>query len=576
MERGILARLLDREPALLTAAVTSLGGFVAQAGPGHIQTLKALGTSLTVGGLQGIVTRGRVISPATHESGDVSSVLGMPSTWLAQGAEPALAMSLVGFLAGFLVQVVGGAPDLLQALGISVGLAGTQGVLTRQQVFSPQTVALELLSAGSAGLGGLLATGRTPRGSSPAAAAVPAPAAAQAAPAPPPPAVAVHDPDLDVLLNRYRPEIRYDSLESFFADSAAVITDRLGNLLKRQDGSVIAPVTGGPPLTLDFLRPGRYPTGAQVEATDYVDEVGTDYVAQARQMHEQAKYANFVHGRVVRDGAATLWLQYWLFYYYDDPGFLGFGTHEGDIEMIQLRLDADRRPDAASYSQHRSGLRAAWDQLERGADNEGEYPITYSARGSHANLVHKGTQFSDRSPIPDHNDGDGGAIRLALIPLSDTGTPWSLWPGTWGSTRPHGFLGDIGIEANSPLALKRHLAWNDPARFHASCEQLAPDAAAGAARIGPPPPPPPALSVEQPGDATVVRYQVADPVPADTKIVVGLVSKTGSRPAITTSANVRDSSGTVELPKPLAGYDEVRATVQAPVGAPSETAVAPL
>jgi hypothetical protein len=288
-------------------------------------------------------------------------------------------------------------------------------------------------------------------------------------------------------------------------------------------------------------------------------------------MHSQPKYANFVHGRAVRDGAGTLWLQYWFFYYYNDPGFLGFGTHEGDIEMIQLRLDGNDRPNAASYSQHQSGLRATWDQLERGRDGNGDFPITYSARGSHANLVHKGTQFSDRSPIPDHNDGGGASIRLQLIPLTDAGTPWSLWPGSWGSTRAGGLFGDIGIESNSPVAMMRHPAWKDAAGFHASCEDLGADGQ----RL-PQPPPAPTLSVEPAADATVVRYQIAEPVPPEAKIVVGLVSSTAARPAITTSANVRDARGIVELPKPPEGYDEVRATVHDKDGAPSDTARAAL
>jgi hypothetical protein len=376
---------------------------------------------------------------------------------------------------------------------------------------------------------------------------------------------------LDPLLNRYRPEVRYDSLEGYFADSAAAIVERPGNLLKRQGGGVIAPVAGGPPLTLDFLRPQHYPTGAPVHPSDYIDEVGSNYGAQARQMHSQAKYANFVHGRAVRDGAGTPWLQYWFFYYYNDPVFLGFGTHEGDIEMIQLRLGGDNRPNAASYSQHQSGLRAAWDQLEHGSDGNGDFPITYSARGSHANLVHKGTQVSDRSPIPDHNDGGGAAIRPALIPLSDAGTPWSLWPGSWGSTRAGGIFGDIGIESNSPVAMKRHRAWTDPAGFHASCEDLS----AEAQRV-PKLAPAPALSVERAADATVVRYRIGEAPPPGTKIVVGLVSKTAAAPAITTSASVRDASGIVELPTPPEGYDEVRATVHDADGTPSDTARAAL
>jgi hypothetical protein len=153
---GPLAALQKQEPALVTALLTLVGGFVAQAGPGHVASLKALGTSVTVSGLQGVLTRDRVYSPASVEAGVPASLLSSPSTWLAQGAEPALMTAMVGLFAGFLIQVVGGTTDLLQALGISAGLAGTQGVLTRQVVYSPRTAALKALAPG-ADLGGMLA-----------------------------------------------------------------------------------------------------------------------------------------------------------------------------------------------------------------------------------------------------------------------------------------------------------------------------------------------------------------------------------------------------------------------------------
>ncbi len=139
--------LLSREPALVSALFTLIGGFVAQIGPGHIPSLKALGTSVTVSGLQGLLTRASVFSPASARSS--SSTPLSPSALLAHGAEPALAMSVLGTLAGFLVQVVGGQANLLQALGIAGGMAVTQGAITRPLVYSPRTVALTRLTAGA-------------------------------------------------------------------------------------------------------------------------------------------------------------------------------------------------------------------------------------------------------------------------------------------------------------------------------------------------------------------------------------------------------------------------------------------
>ena len=96
-------------------------------------------------------------------------------------------------------------------------------------------------------------------------------------------------------------------------------------------------------------------------ATDFIGETRGDYVTAARQMHAKPGYANKAHGRIVEQDGLT-WLQYWFFMYYDDPGFLGLGTHEGDVEMIQIRLDAAGQPDVVSYAQHRSGVRAPWNR----------------------------------------------------------------------------------------------------------------------------------------------------------------------------------------------------------------------
>jgi hypothetical protein len=365
-------------------------------------------------------------------------------------------------------------------------------------------------------------------------------------------------------------------MESYYADWAAVITDRQGNQLMRADGTALVPGPAASTLSLEVLRAGEYSPGVPVQAGDYVSEVGSDYVTQAQQMHALPDYGNRVHGRAVQDSAGTWWLQYWFFMYYDDPGFLGFGRHEGDVEMIQLRLDAQGTPNAASYSQHRSGVAAAWTQLETAMTSDGLVPVTYSARGSHANLLRAGTSVSTRSFLPDHNDGQGYRVRPDLIVLSDSAAPWTLWPGSWGGTHAEGPLGDVGIEANSPTAPNRHQAWTQPDAFHASCDPPADDL--------PPPGQPmalalarplaPQLAVERTATGTLVHYTVPpDPeAPAAAKIVASLAPKDPSSPPHTVTADLAGPTGTIELPEAPAGEGyEVRATVHAEDGMGSAT-----
>ena len=117
--------------------------------------------------------------------------------------------------------------------------------------------------------------------------------------------------DATALLALHRPVVQYDSLESYYTDSAGVITDRPGNVLQLADGTVIAaagPPSGGvPQLHLSFLRPDTYPSGHPVAPGDRVVEIGSEYVAQARQMHAQPGYANKAHGRIAVDSTGAAW-----------------------------------------------------------------------------------------------------------------------------------------------------------------------------------------------------------------------------------------------------------------------------
>jgi hypothetical protein len=122
----------------------------------------------------------------------------------------------------------------------------------------------------------------------------------------------------------------------------------------------------------------RYPaTAARREGTlastsDFISERGngqgalglgftsSGYDSDAAQMEARAGYANRVYGRVAHGGDGKLWLQYWVYYYFDTQGDLGGGVHEGDWEMVQVGLDASGNPDTAAYAQHAGGERCTW------------------------------------------------------------------------------------------------------------------------------------------------------------------------------------------------------------------------
>jgi hypothetical protein len=143
-----VTNLHDQEPALVMGLLTFVGGFLAQVGPAGIGSLRSLGTCGVASGLQAVLARERVVSPATARNvsaqplaaDEIDSGITAPGAPL--NSEPALVMALVAAIGSFLLQLVGGHHvDLLQALGTSGGIAGVQGLLTRQRVSAPATIA---------------------------------------------------------------------------------------------------------------------------------------------------------------------------------------------------------------------------------------------------------------------------------------------------------------------------------------------------------------------------------------------------------------------------------------------------
>ena len=164
-----------------------------------------------------------------------------------------------------------------------------------------------------------------------------------------------------------------------------------------------------------------------------------------------------VYGRAVRDRGRT-YLQYWTYHAYNpqDRGVFRTGRHEGDWELVQLRLDAEGRPRAATYTQHSWAERCGWERV----DKVGEAPVVYVANGSHAAYFEAGTHGR---PFPDPDDearGDGRTARLAVEPVTASSPGWMTFPGRWGDSE----AGIVPGEHSSPRgpAFQRD-KWDHPA-----------------------------------------------------------------------------------------------------------------
>jgi hypothetical protein len=309
---------------------------------------------------------------------------------------------------------------------------------------------------------------------------------------------------LTALLERHRPLLRYDSLESCRADSAATICGFADggrcNSLHRADGTLIAaaaPAAGEPRLELDFLRGLSYPSGDPVRADDHLDECGGSHAGDAVGLHRRPGWADVAYGRARRDRDGGLWLQYWFFHYYFDRGWLGIESHEGDWTMLQLRLDAEGAPAEATLAQHGGAERLRWDQLEVMAAAEGPVAVFYPARGSHVPRPRAGTFVAP--VLPDHSDGGGPLVRPRLVPIGDDGPGWVLWPGRWGATSRR-----ESFEGTSPRGPREHAQWWDPLELHEEAHPWETAAVAGA-------PPPLRLRARREGGIAVVSYDLDPP-----------------------------------------------------------------
>ena len=266
----------------------------------------------------------------------------------------------------------------------------------------------------------------------------------------------------DPLLLRFQPVLRYDSNEQFFADSVAQFTVNPGNQLRRKaspdgDGAVIAsayPEAGEPALTLDFLGPRKYSNGTPVQDGDAIGVRGKDYREQYRRLRaSHPELSDVVYGHAI-EANGRLWLQYWFWYFYNDYQLsFGLGTHEGDWEMVQFRMDMDAgHPEIAVYTQHRRSEVRPWEEVE----TLGDRPVIYVARGSHAAFFEPG--FHQTEAWYDLADGKRRMTHRPRLEILRTDEPgWTRWPGRWGSTLPRN-----AIESNSPTGPGAKRAWTDP------------------------------------------------------------------------------------------------------------------
>ncbi|MFH1102006.1 MAG: hypothetical protein V1726_08250 [Methanobacteriota archaeon] len=151
-------------------------------------------------------------------------------------------------------------------------------------------------------------------------------------------------------------------------------------------------------------------------------------------------------------------IQYWFFYAFNKGDL---NQHEGDWEMVQIAL-TNGQPSEVMYSQHHSGQKASWNQVER----DGDHIKVYVARGSHANYLRS---YSGKIGLASDTVGANGKILkpadydLKLLESQswlDYGGHWGWVGGEEAASVEASILGQAGPEG--PKFREGGNMWSNP------------------------------------------------------------------------------------------------------------------
>ena len=298
------------------------------------------------------------------------------------------------------------------------------------------------------------------------------------------------------LLHRYQPVTVLDPLEQFAPTAVnGFVND---SVLEIQTAPKVWSVAqANPTLATLPTRPAQSCIDAGLASDCYrlnqaacspVD--GTAGVACYSNAEQAGDPRSVVYGRVARKPHKTV-LEYWYFYYDDfysydyPPDDLFWQAHEGDWEVVSVVLDrGTQQPLYAAYSQHCTGERRAWDDVER----SGSHPIDHVAIGSHANLFEAGSHpvaaqcippaalqilAANGLPAPVDRSGAGRSFGPASVadvdPTAirrvDSRQPgWFRFAGTWGEDQVFHAPPPIGTQVflTSPISPPYQQVWRLP------------------------------------------------------------------------------------------------------------------
>jgi hypothetical protein len=233
------------------------------------------------------------------------------------------------------------------------------------------------------------------------------------------------------LLKRFAPALHFDALERWrpglvdgYLEHSTVLDGRDRQLPGTPPaGPAMREHRGDPKARLNPLE-----HGAGVDTQKRSNEVLTEYGRE-----QELNSAGSAYGRVVEVGGA-LFLQYWLFYP-DNPCVLPPGRHDGDWELVQIRVErdgADFRPTHLTLAEHGKPVSEPITSADAAID-------VFVAVDSHACYFKEGANpIIPLSDVCEPAGTPSGIPTVVLVPIEPSKKDWAHWPGRWGLDRGPG------------------------------------------------------------------------------------------------------------------------------------------
>lgn len=168
--------------------------------------------------------------------------------------------------------------------------------------------------------------------------------------------------------------------------------------------------------------------GAGVDTQRRSNEVLAEYGRK-----QNLDSAGSAYGRIVEVGG-VLFLQYWLFYP-DNPCVLPPGRHDGDWELVQIRVEregADFRPTHLTLAEHGKPVSEPIASANAAID-------VFVAVDSHACYFREGANpIIPLSDVCEPAGTPSGIPTVVPLPIEPSKKDWTHWSGRWGLDRGPG------------------------------------------------------------------------------------------------------------------------------------------